>query len=226
MSAAGVVVMVAGVVINSVGPATAASPAAALPAVKHIFQIQLENESESTSFGPNSPAKFLNSLIPGGSRPVGAFLPNYYGTTHNSLGNYLAQVAGVPGTSGGGPGADNTVDDCLTYADVSPAGAPVGDPNQLQGCVYPASVPTIADQIDAKGGEAWHGWMEDVGNNPARESTTCGEPAVNGVVINPTATPAPDDTEGATATDQYAARHNPFAYFHSLIDPLGQGSSP
>jgi len=27
-----------------------------------------------------------------------------------------------------------------------------------------------------------------------------------------------DDTQLATATDQYAARHNPFVYFHSLID--------
>jgi hypothetical protein len=55
-----------------------------------------------------------------------------------------------------------------------------------------------------------------MGNNPARDGgtpdptggTDCAHPTVGGV----------DLAEGATPTDQYANRHNPFIYFHSIID--------
>ena len=49
--------------------------------------------------------------------------------------------------------------------------------------------------------------MEDMGNTPAR-AATCRHPAIG----------ARDDTQTARATDQYATRHNPFVYFHSIID--------
>jgi len=60
--------------------------------------------------------------------------------------------------------------------------------------------------------------MEDMGLNPKREQTTCGQPLdpQGKVALNEL-----DDTQGAEAFpggDQYAARHNPFVYFHSLID--------
>jgi hypothetical protein len=47
-----------------------------------------------------------------------------------------------------------------------------------------------------------------MGADPARESATCGHPAVG----------SPDNTEVETATDQYATRHDPFVYFHYVID--------
>jgi hypothetical protein len=50
--------------------------------------------------------------------------------------------------------------------------------------------------------------MEDLGKNPRRESQTCGAPPIG----------AADPTQGAEKGDQYAARHNPFVYFHSLLD--------
>ena len=50
--------------------------------------------------------------------------------------------------------------------------------------------------------------MQDMGNDPAREAATCGHPAVGSA----------DGTQKATARDQYAARHDPFVYFHSIID--------
>ena len=74
-------------------------------------------------------------------------------------------------------------------------------------------MPTLADQL-AKAQLTWKSYSEDMGNDPARESATCGHPAVN----------TPDGTEkaeGGTAShpaDQYASRHNPFVYFHSIID--------
>jgi hypothetical protein len=53
--------------------------------------------------------------------------------------------------------------------------------------------------------------MEDMGNDPNRESATCGHPMIG----------QPDGTQKATAADQYASRHDPFVYFHSIIDLPG-----
>ena len=54
----------------------------------------------------------------------------------------------------------------------------------------------------------WRDYNEDMGADPTRESATCGHPVVG----------QPDHTEAATATDMYATRHDPFVYFHSIID--------
>jgi len=50
--------------------------------------------------------------------------------------------------------------------------------------------------------------MEDMGNDPSRESATCGHPVIG----------QPDKTQKAVKGDQYASRHDPFVYFHSIID--------
>jgi hypothetical protein len=166
------------------------------PPIGHVFVINLENESFTTSFGPTSPATYLNSVL----RPQGVLLTQYYGIGHESLDNYVAEI------SGQGPNAD-TQGDCQLYTDfVGVAGPP---PAQAvgQGCVYPASVPTLADELDARG-LTWKGYMEDMGNVPSREGATCGHPALN----------SRDGTQSAQVGDQYAARHDPFVYFHSIID--------
>src|ERR1700752_2745730 len=59
-------------------------------AIKHIMVIELENESESETFGPGSPATYLNSTL----LPQGEFLQNYYAVGHVSLDSYIAQVSG------------------------------------------------------------------------------------------------------------------------------------
>ena len=176
------------------GPSTAA--AAAKPP-QHVFVIVLENENADTTFGPASPAPYLAGTL----RSQGAFVPDYYGIGHNSLDNYLAMV------SGQAPTAD-TQADCPVFTDVLP-GLPAPDGQVTgQGCVYPASVKTVADQLEARG-LAWKGYMEDMGNDPARDNgTTCAHPAIG----------TPDRTQQASATDQYATRHNPFVYFHAIID--------
>jgi hypothetical protein len=164
------------------GPAAAAGPAP----VRHVFVIVLENENEATAFGPDSPAPYLARTLPA----QGKLLPSYYAVTHLSLGNYIALVSG----RGSNP---STQSDCQIFSEQV-----LG-----QGCVYPASVPTVANQLTAAG-LTWKGYMEDMGNNPAREPSTCGHPAIG----------SPDPTQNAEPGDQYAARHNPFVYFHSIID--------
>ena len=97
--------------------------------------------------------------------------------------------------------------DCQVYSDF--AGGAIGLDGQAlgQGCVYPSTVKTIADQLAARN-LTWKGYMEDMGNDPTRESGLCGHPQLN----------TQDKTQSAQADDQYAARHNPFVYFHSIID--------
>jgi hypothetical protein len=62
-------------------------------------------------------------------------------------------------------------------------------------------------QLSSKG-LTWRGYEDGMGADPSRESATCGHPPVN----------SPDLTAGATPLDQYASRHDPFVYFHSVID--------
>jgi hypothetical protein len=68
-------------------------------------------------------------------------------------------------------------------------------------------VKSIGAQLSAKG-LSWKGYMQDMGNNPSRESAACGHPALE----------AKDETQKAEAGDGYATRHDPFVYFHSVID--------
>jgi phosphatidylinositol-3-phosphatase len=196
---------------------------AALPPgkINHILVIELENEGYAATFGPGSPATYLNGTL----RSKGELLQNYFGIGHVSLDNYIAEVSGQAPTP-------DTQADCadngFAFADVTP-GAP--DPNQAanpgqvdgQGCVYPATVPTIASQLDARYPPsptthvaAWRAYEQDMGNTPSRDGgsadptggTDCGHPAIG----------ATDTAEVATPGDQYTSRHNPFVWFHSVID--------
>jgi hypothetical protein len=166
----------------------AADATAALPPIKHVWIVVLENENYDTTFGPNSKAPYLAKTL----TSQGQLLTHYYGIGHFSLDNYIAMVSGQPPNP-------QTQADCMFYNDfvgtVGSDGIAVG-----QGCVYPSEVKTIGDQLEPKG-LTWKQYAEDMG-------TPCRHPALN----------ARDDTQTARANDQYAARHNPFVYFHSIID--------
>lgn len=177
---------VAGTVLTSSKKADAAG-SAYLPATGHVFVINLENKGYDQTWGPGSAAPYLSTTL----RSKGVLLNQYFGTAHNSLPNYIAQISG----QGPNPQAQG---DCQTYspfvgAQTAPPGQAVGN-----GCVYPASVPTLAGQL-TRAGLTWKGYMEDMG-------TPCRHPALGAV----------DDTQKAKAGDQYAARHNPFVYFAGI----------
>ena len=178
-----------------------AVPAQALatspPRIGHVFVVFLENENADVTFAPGSPAPYLSQTLPA----KGAFIPDYYGVTHLSLGNYVGFVSGQGSNV-------QTQADCQLFTDfIGPGLFDVNGQALGQGCVYPPYVKTIANQLEERGLK-WKGYMEDMGNDPSRESGLCGHPPVNGR----------DNTQTAAADDQYAARHNPFIYFHSIID--------
>src|SRR3954454_3494441 len=161
--------------------ATASGARSAPPPLHHVFVIVLENEDATTAFGPGSPAPYLAHTL----TAQGAFVPGYYGIGHNSLDNYLAMVSGQSPTT-------ETQADCPVFSDVLP-GPPASDGQVIgQGCVYPASVPTVAGQLQA-GGRTWKGYMEDMGKDPVRDNgTTCAHPSIG----------TPDTTQQASPSDQ------------------------
>jgi phosphatidylinositol-3-phosphatase len=171
--------------------------------ISHVFVMVLENEGFNVTFGPNSLASFLSKTLPS----QGVLLSQYYATGHVSLDNYIAMISGQAATV-------QTSVDCTFYDDfkltgITPDGQAIGT-----GCVYPAAIKTLPDQLKAAG-KTWRGYMEDMGNDPFREQTSCGQPLdpAHKVALNEL-----DDTQAATPLDQYAGRHNPFIYFRSLID--------
>ncbi len=170
----------------------------AAPPVRHVFILMLENQSFGVTFGKNSPAPYLANTL----TAQGALLDHYYGIGHFSLDNYLALI------SGQAPNAE-TQADCPTVSEFRLSQPNLDANGQAlgSGCLYPSMVKTVADQLEVAK-LTWRGYMEDMGKNPARERATCGHMPPGAV----------ERTGRATAQDKYAAKHNPFVYFHSIID--------
>jgi hypothetical protein len=193
----------AGALVPALGGGGAQLASYSPPAIRHVFVIVLENESETSTFGSTDPYMGLGGTL----QQLGVYLPNFYATGHVSNDNYVAMVSGQapnPQTQG----------DCQIYSDFVGTGPLVSGTGTLldgqavgTGCVYPASVKTVADQLSAAG-LTWKGYMEDMGNVPSRESAVCGHPALN----------SQDKTQSAVPGDGYVSRHDPFVYFHSIID--------
>ena len=185
---------------EAVPPDTSAALAArpVLPPIRHVFVLLLENQSYGVTFGSRAPAPYLAHTLPA----RGALLTQYYAIGHASLGNYIALVSGqAPNLA--------TQLDCASYQDFRPSASGLDEHGQLpgSGCVYPRLVRSLPDQLEAAG-LTWRAYMEDMGKNPARESSTCGHMRLG----------APEKTSAASRGDQYAAKHNPFVYFHAIID--------
>jgi len=166
------------------------------PSIEHVFIIMLENKGFDTTFRAGTDAPYLADTL----TKQGAFLRQYYGTGHFSLDNYIALVSGIAPTP-------QTQADCYHFDNFVETGMAPDDQPIGQGCVYPAHVQTIANQLAAKG-RRWKGYMEDMGLDPQRESARCGHAPIGQI----------DPTERAAPNDQYAAKHNPFVYFHAIID--------
>jgi hypothetical protein len=159
--------------------------------------IVLENESYDDTYLHN-PNPYLGKKL----QQQGTLLTHYFGTGHASLDNYIAMISGQapnPATSA----------DCPNYNDFQGTMTDQNGQAIGTGCVYPSNIRTLADQL-SHAHITWGGYMDQMGRTPSREQKRCGIPTLTSA--------GHDDTQGATTADQYAARHNPFVYFHSLID--------
>jgi phosphatidylinositol-3-phosphatase len=180
---------------GTVAPAAEAAARTTPPPVRHVFVIMLENQNYASTFGNPSADPYLASTLPS----QGVLVPNYYGTGHESNDNYVSIVSGQP------PNVENQAD-CQVFdpfvGTLLPDGVAAG-----QGCVYPSDVANIGTQLSAKG-LGWKAYEGDMGNDPTREAAACGHPPIN----------TQDHTQSAAAGDGYATRHDPFVYFHAVID--------
>jgi hypothetical protein len=176
----------AAVIGCTAAPSRVARIAAAPPAIRHVFVINLENEGYDRAFESRAAPYLSQTLVAKGQR-----LSRYYGTAHHSLPNYIAQI------SGQGPNL-STQHDCGRFTRFHLTGTAAHRQAVGRGCVYPRSVSTIADQL-RRHGLRWRAYMEDMGRS-------CRHPALG----------ARDRTQKARPNDMYAARHNPFVYFRSL----------
>lgn len=173
------------------------APAAEMPHIDHLFIIVMENENAEETYAASPPAPYLGNTM----REEGAFLPNYFGTGHQSLDNYLSLISGQPPNL-------TTQSDCLIYTNFTALTTEANGVAVGQGCVYPTSVQTIANQLESTG-RTWRSYNQDMAAGVgAGEATTCRHPTIG----------AYDQTQTASKTNQYAARHDPFVYFHSITD--------
>ena len=175
---------------------TAAPNAFKMPPIHHVFVVFLENEDATVTFSAGSPAHFLNDTLV----KQGAFVSQYFGTSHASLGNYTSFISGQPTDSALNADCDFRTNFVQTGTD--PLGIAVG-----RGCVFPVQVQTLVHQLMAKH-LTWKGYMEDMGNDPDREADRCGRVPIG----------AKDITNDAEPGDMYAARHDPFVWFHSITN--------
>lgn len=169
--------------------ATASAWASALPPVRHLFIINIENKGFERTWGATSKAPYLSRTL----RSQGVLLTNYYGTAHNSQPDYIGQI------SGQGPNR-KMQSDCQIFIPFKATGTAAPGQFVGSGCVFPKAVPHLPGQLTAAG-LTWKGYFEDMG-------TACRHPALG----------ASDTTQHAQIGDMYAVRHNPFVYFRGIID--------
>jgi hypothetical protein len=177
---------------------TTTTPSPPAYKVKHLFVIALSTNSYADAFGARSPALYLNGTL----RKRGTLLSGYQTLPDASeLADELAMI------SGQAPNADTRVG-CSSYSEFSAKAKPAKD-GQVPGlgCIYPDTALTIGDQVTSSG-EQWGAYIDDMGQAPCVHPNSG---AADGVAL-PGAGP------------QYDTRHNPFIYFHSLLD-LGDCSS-
>jgi hypothetical protein len=169
------------------GSATATPAFARADRPGHVFVINLENQGFNSVWGPGSDATYLTETL----RPKGALLSKYYAIAHHSAPNYIAQISGQASNSA-------TRNDCGSYEPFVPTGTAAPGQVKGTGCVYPASVPTVAGQLSAAG-KTWKGYMDGM-------KSPCRHPEAG----------AEDSNQDAAPDDEYATRHNPFVYFAAI----------
>ena len=179
-------------------PAAPGAPAASraarttsayVPPARHVFVINIENKGYEQTWGGASQAPYLARTL----RRKGVLLNQYYGTAHNSQGNYVAQV------SGQGPNPDMQ-SDCQVFSPFVRTGTAAPGQATGAGCVLPAGVDSLPHQLSRRG-LSWKGYMDDM-------DRPCQHPAIG----------ARDGNQQATPGHEYATRHDPFVYFRSIID--------
>ena len=193
--------------------------------IKHVWLIIMENKSYDASFTGLNNNTYLWQSLP----QQGVLLKNYFGTGHFSQDNYTAMVSGqatqpdlqadCPDYSamGGSVDMSGNVKSNPDFGQWTASGPNLA--SGQNGCVYPATVSTLFNQLDAAG-ISWKGYAQDLGNadtsGPAHSAGVgvCGAPYSSAPAAPNTTQPNPGS---ANATDQYVPKHFPFPWFNSVL---------
>lgn len=178
--------------------APAATPPAEAGPVKHVFVISLTSPGYEGSLGVQSQMPYLSATL----RPKGELLSNYTLLGEVGLPNQIAALSGQP------PNASTSAG-CSTYAEFPSTSKT--DSNGVvhgAGCVYSVETLTLADQLSSSR-LTWRAYVEGMVDETGAPAN-CVHPGT-------------DESEAVTPGG-YAARQNPFVYFHSLLD-LGDCSA-
>ena len=168
------------------GVSSASEEGSAIPHYQHIVEIMMENTSYGTIIG-NSNAPQINALA-----STYGLATNYYGVTHPSEPNYMANIGG----DYFGVQDDNQFYCTPALATTDPycAGTTVN---------HTVSAPSIADQLTAAG-KTWKGYFQSLPPTPAAGNLIVSGPNANG----PYTFKYPSNSNAL-----YASKHNPFLNF-------------
>jgi hypothetical protein len=172
------------------------TPAKHTSPIKHVFVLSLAGTDGAALWGTSSPAPY----IAGALRAKGTLLTGYRPLDGEDLASLVALTSGQASTP-------DTAQNCPTYKRFIASGKPdaagglVGD-----GCIYPDTMLTLSDQLTIAR-QSWRGYFEDMSND-TQKTAACRRPTQD----------AADDTQSGRVGDEYAADHNPFVYYGSLVD--------
>lgn len=175
--------------------------------IKHVFLIALGAADVHALARDTTAAPYLAGTL----AKSGTLLSGYRTVARGGLADRIALI------SGQGPTAQ-TLDDCTTYGDLSPAEPLPGGQTGGDGCVYGSETQHLGDQLlDAK--RTWKAYVEPA-EGPARASAVgLGPIAVTARASDAASGPV---ARAAAACDAGTAttRRNPFLWFR---DTLGSG---
>ncbi len=220
------------------GEKAASTTPVKLPPIKHVWVITLSGQSFRAALAQSKNDPYLATQLV----PKGALLSNYKLTASSQLGNGIALL------SGQGVNLE-TEHNCPTYNELQPPtiNATTGLAEGV-GCVYPAAVKTLADEI-TDGGLTWKAYVQGMssagvpggGTQPTGTTTTPSSTTPTPTTVSPapqstpSSTPTPntpaasvtcrhpalgatDPNHESTPGDPYVTGSNPFVFFHSLLD--------
>jgi phosphatidylinositol-3-phosphatase len=167
------------------------------PPITDVWVVALSQGSFDQSLSAPTAYPYLDKTLV----PEGTLLTGYRLVAHSELANEIALL------SGQGPNAA-TEANCPTYEALAPQ--TISGANGLAsgtGCVYPAPVQTLADEV-TMAGLTWRGYAQDMSSTTAGTVDSCVHPALGEAA--PMVAPV--------AGQDYAAFRNPFVYFDSLLE--------
>ena len=132
-----------------------------LPPIKHVWLISLSGTDLATATKSPSGSYLRKQLL-----PKGALLSGYTLTAPSSLANGIAVL------SGQGVNLD-TEQNCPTYSDLQPPTVSSTGLAEGVGCVYPAGVQTLADELTAAG-LTWKAYVQGMEVAPVNPSALPG----------------------------------------------------